>query len=56
MKEHNVTVAHVDKRFDNCEYTSSHSESYFKDFIFNMKMMNLEINILINWVENDDIG
>ena len=53
MKEHNITVAHVDNCF-NGDYTVSHGESYFKDFIFNMKMMILEINIQINWVENDD--
>jgi len=44
MKEHNITVAHVDNCF-NGDYTVSHGESYFKDFIFNMKMMILEINI-----------
>jgi len=44
MKEHNITVAHVDACF-NDEHTNPNEDRYFKDFIFNMKMMILEINI-----------
>lgn len=56
MKEHDVTVAKVDNRFSMLESnTIPSSEAYFKDFVFNMKLMVLEINILIGFVENDEI-
>lgn len=55
MKEHNIATHHVDKNSTGeLQNTTLKSESYFKDFVFNMKMMILEINILIGWVESAD--